>query len=286
MKTRMILIGLILFLWINSGLAGAATLFDTRAGDHNNFTRIVFEFKNFVQFIQPVIKKDGKLSVVFPNTTTLLPDEIVYRETSKVDEIQLYQRDSHLAVNIALSIPNFEIKSYLLSNPERFVIDVYWMQTTPIEKPLPPMIAVLEKAAVFEKTEEVEDKERGIEKTDEVEDKEQGVEKTDAVESPEPVVKKITGIVKGSAIQPIEKVSIFSSSYSFLQTFFLAGLNLFTLVIIVLLCLILFRQIRVIDSAHLEYVPEPRRAPDDPITTIDEKIRQVLGGMGSLEEWR
>jgi hypothetical protein len=286
MKTRMILIGLILFLWINSGLAGAATLFDTRAGDHNNFTRIVFEFKNFVQFIQPVIKKDGKLSVVFPNTTTLLPDEIVYRETSKVDEIQLYQRDSHLAVNIALSVPNFEIKSYLLSNPERFVIDVYWMQTTPIEKPLPPKIAVLEKAAVFEKTEEVEDKERGIEKTDEVEDKEQGVEKTDAVESPEPVVKKITGIVKGSAIQPIEKVSIFSSSYSFLQTFFLAGLNLFTLVIIVLLCLILFRQIRVIDSAHLEYVPEPRRAPDDPITTIDEKIRQVLGGMGSLEEWR
>jgi hypothetical protein len=286
MKTRMILIGLILFLWINSGLAGAATLFDTRAGDHNNFTRIVFEFKNFVQFIQPVIKKDGKLSVVFPNTTTLLPDEIVYRETSKVDEIQLYQRDSHLAVNIALSVPNFEIKSYLLSNPERFVIDVYWMQTTPIEKPLPPKIAFLEKAAVFEKTEEVEDKERGIEKTDEVEDKEQGVEKTDAVESPEPVVKKITGIVKGSAIQPIEKVSIFSSSYSFLQTFFLAGLNHFTLVIIVLLCLILFRQIRVIDSAHLEYVPEPRRAPDDPITTIDEKIRQVLGGMGSLEEWR
>ncbi len=286
MKTRMILIGLILFLWINSGLAGAATLFDTRAGDHNNFTRIVFEFKNFVQFIQPVIKKDGTLSMVFPNTTTLLPDEIVYRETSKVDEIQLYQRDSHLAVNIALSVPNFEIKSYLLSNPERFVIDVYWMQTTPIEKPLPPKIAVLEKAAVFEKTEEVEDKERGIEKTDEVEDKEQGVEKTDAVESPEPVVKKITGIVKGSAIQPIEKVSIFSSSYSFLQTFFLAGLNLFTLVIIVLLCLILFRQIRVIDSAHLEYVPEPKRAPDDPITTIDEKIRQVLGGMGSLEEWR
>jgi len=273
MKTRMILIGLILFLWINGNLAGAATLYDTRAGDHNNFTRIVFEFENFVQFIQPVIKKDGKLSVVFPNTTTLLPDQIVYRETSKVDEIQLYQRDSHLAVNIALSVPNFEVKSYLLSNPERFVIDVYWMQTTPIEKPFPPKIAVLEKTAVFENNEEVERKEPGIEKTDEV-------------ESPEPVVKKNTGIVKGSAIQPIERASIFSSSYSFLQTFFLAGLNLFTLVIIVLLCLILFRQIRVIDSAHLEYVPEPRRAPEDPITTIDEKIRQVMRGMGSLEEWR
>jgi hypothetical protein len=273
MKTRMILIGLILFLWINSGLAGAATLFDTRAGDHNNFTRIVFEFKNFVQFMEPVIKKDGTLSVIFPNTTTLLPDQLVYRETSKVDEIQLYQRDSHLAANIALSVPDFKLKSYLLSNPERFVIDVYWMQTTPIERALPPKIAVLEKTAVFENNEEVERKEPGIEKTHEI-------------ERNDPGIKNITGIVKGSAIQPIEKASIFSSSYSFLQTFFLAGLNLFTLVIIVLLCLILFRQIRVIDSAHLEYVPEPRRAPDDPITTIDEKIRQVLGGMGSLEGWR
>ena len=112
------------------------------------------------------------------------------------------------------------------------------------------------------------------------------IEKTHEVERNDHGIKDITGIVKGSAIQPIEKASIFSSSYSFLQTFFLAGLNLFTLVIIVLLCLILFRQIRVIDSAHLEYVPEPRRTPDDPITTIDEKIRQVLRGMGSLEEWR
>jgi len=273
MKTRMILIGLILFLWINGNLAGATTLYDTRAGDHNNFTRIVFEFENFVQFMEPVIKKDGKLSVVFPNTTTLLPNQIVYRETSKVDEIQLYQRDSHLAANIALSFPDFKIKSYLLSNPERFVIDVYWMQTTPIERANPPKIAVLEKAAVYEMTKEIARNERGIEKTQEV-------------ERNDPGIKDITGIVKGSAIQPIEKASIFSSSYSFLQTFFLAGLNLFTLVIIVLLCLILFRQIRVIDSAHLEYVPEPKRAPEDPITTIDEKIRQVMRGMGSLEEWR
>jgi hypothetical protein len=128
--------------------------------------------------------------------------------------------------------------------------------------------------AVLEKIDKIEDEERGIEKTQEVE------------RNNDPVIKKITGIVKGSAIQPIEKASVFTSSYSFLQTFFLAGLNLFTLVIIVLLCLILFRQIRVIDSAHLEYVPEPRRAPKDPITTIDEKIKQVLRGMGSLEAWK
>ena len=267
MKTRMILCSLILCLWINVGLAGAATLYGTRAGDHNNFTRIVFEFENFIQFMQPVIKKDGKLSVVFPNTTTNLPNHIAYRETNRVEEIQLYQRNSHLAANIALSIPDFKVKSYFLSNPERFVIDVYWMQTTPIVKAPPPKIAVLEKA-------------------EEVEHKQPGMERTDEDERFKPVVKKITGIVKGSAIQPIEKASIFSSSYSFLQTFFLAGLNLFTLVIIVLLCLILSRQIRVIDSAHLEYVPEPRRVPEDPITTIDKRIKQVLGGMVRLEEWR
>jgi len=96
-------------------------------------------------------------------------------------------------------------------------------------------------------------------------------------------IKNIKGIVKGSAIQPIERASIFSSSYDFLQTFFLAGLNLFILVIIVLLGMILSRQIRVIDSAHLEYVPEPRKEPDDPMATIDKKIKQRLNGMIDLE---
>ena len=250
----MILIGLSLFLWINSSSAGAATLNGTRAGDHNGFTRIVFEFKNFTQFMEPVIKKDGTLSVVFPNTTTILPSRTEFGTTTRVEAIQLYQRDSHLAVNIALTIPHFKMKSYFLSNPERFVIDIYWTRPVPIDQPLPPMIALLEKTVV--------------------------------VEHPEPSIKNIRGIVKGSAIQPIDKASIFSSNYGFLQTFFLAGLNLFTLLIIVLLSLILSRQIRVIDSAHLEYVPEPRREPEDPITAIDKRIKQRLNGMINLGEWR
>lgn len=267
MKTKMILLCLTLCLWLNTGVAGAATLYGTRAGDHNDFTRIVFEFRDFVQFIQPVIKRDGTLSVVFRDTTTELPGQLAYKETNRVEGIQLYRRNSNLAANIALSIPDFKVKSYFLTNPERFVIDIYWMQRAPVVEVPQPKIAVLEK-------------------TEQVEQKEVEIEKTDKDERFEPFVNKIRGIVKGSAIQPIEKASIFSSNYSFLQTFFLAGLNLFTLVIIVLLCLILSRQIRVIDFAHLEYVPEPRKTPEDPMTTIDKKIKRVLGGMARLEEWR
>ena len=254
MKIKMILIGLSLLLWINSGLAGAATLDRTRVGDHKGFTRVVFEFNNLTQFMEPVIKKEGKLSVVFPNTTTLLPNRIRYGTTTRVEAIQLHQRDWNLAANIALAIRDFKVKSYFLPNPERFVIDIYWMRPPPIDEAPPPKIAV--------------------------------PEKTVEVERPEPVIKSIKGIVKGSAIQPIDRASIFSSSYGFLQTFFLAGLNLFTLVIIVLLSLILSRQIRVIDSAHLEYVPEPKREPDDPITTIDKRIEQRLNGMINPGEWR
>jgi len=249
----MILLGLSLLWWINNGSAGAATLHGTRAGDHKDFTRVVFEFKNLTQFEEPVIKKGEMLSVLFPNTTTLLPNRIKYGKSSRVESIQLHQRDWNLAADIALSMSDIKVKSYFLPNPERFVIDIYWMPPPPIKKAPPPKVPTLAK--------------------------------TIKVEPPEPVITNIKGIVQGSVIKPIDKTSIFSSNYGFLQTFFLAGLNLFTLVIIILLSLILSRQIRVIDPAHLEYVPEPRREPEDPISTIDKKIKQRLNGMIDLREW-
>ena len=301
----MILISLIL-LWINNGFAGAATLRGTRAGDHEDFTRIVFEFEKIAQFTEPVIGRDGKVSVVFPNTTTTIPSPIIYGTTTKVEEIQLYQRDSILAANITLDIPHFKVKSYLLSNPDRYVIDIFPIPPPPVEKVPTPKIVSISKAKAegidsdLAKTEEIdstmeesEENNGPKEETDEVEnaveegdEAESHMEKTTEVEPPEPDIKTIRGIVKGSAIQPVDKASIFSSNYGFLQTFFLAGLNLFMLVIIVLLSLILSRQIRVVDSTHIEYVPEPRREPDDPITTIDKKIRQRLNGMVNLEARR
>ena len=293
MKTRMILIGIIL-LWISSGLAEAATLKGTRAGDHDDFTRIVFEFENIASFMEPVKGRDGKLSVVFPNTTTTLPSPIIYGTTTKVEEIQLYQRDSILAANIKLSIPYFKVRSYLLTHPDRYVIDIFSIPPPPKEKiPEPQIVSIEESDKIdnaVEKSEEIEspieetdEGEGTIEKYDEVDNQ---IEENTDVESPKPGLKNIRGIVKGSAIQPIEQASIFSSNYGFLQTFFLAGLNLFTLVIIVLLSLILSRQIRVVDSAHIEYVPEQKREPADPISTIDKKIRQRLNSMVNLEARR
>jgi hypothetical protein len=293
MKTRVILIGMIL-LWINNGFAGAATLIGTRAGDHEDFTRIVFEFEKMAQFTEPVIGRDSNLSVVFPNTTTTIPSPIIYGTTTNVEEIQLYQRDSILAANILLDIPHFKVKAYRLSNPDRYVIDVFATPPPPIEKVPASKIVSIEKSdeinSTIEKSEEINSP---TEETDEVEnaieegnESESDIEATADDEHPEPGIKNIRGIVKGSAIQPVDKASIFSSNYGFLQTFFLAGLNLFMLVVIVLLSLILSRQIRVVDSAHIEYVPEPRRDPDDPITAIDKKIKQRLNGMVNLEAWR
>ena len=289
----MILTGLIL-LWINNGFAGAATLSGTRAGDHDDFTRIVFEFEDMAQFLEPVIGRDGRVSVVFPNTTTTLRSPIIYGTTTRVEEIELYQRDSILAANISLDIPHFKIKSYLLSNPDRYVIDIFSIPSPPVEKVPAPQIVSLEKTDEIESSmensdeisnppEEADEVEGTVEEGDEIEST---VEKTPDAEPSEPGINNIKGIVRGSAIQPIDHASIFSSNYGFLQTFFLAGLNLFMLVVIVLLSLILSRQIRVIDSAHIEYVPEPKRESDDPITTIDQKIKQRLNGMVKLEARR
>jgi hypothetical protein len=281
-------------LWISSGLAEAATLTRTRAGDHDDFSRIVFEFENIAPFIEPVIGPNGKLSVVFPNTTTTLLSPIIYGTTTQVEEIQLYQQASTLAATITLAIPNFKVKSYLLTNPDRYVIDIFSIPPPPTEKmPVPQIVSVEETDEIDKAMETSEEIDSPAEDTDEgdstiemYDEADNQMEKNTEVEYPEPGLKNIRGIVRGSAIQPIEQASIFSSSYGFLQTFFLAGLNLFTLVIIVLLSLILSRQIRVVESAHIEYVPGQKRETADPISTIDKKIRQRLNGMVNLEAWR
>ena len=289
----MIFTGLLL-LWLNSGFAGAATLSGTRAGDHDDFTRIVFEFKNMAPFTEPVIGRDGKVSVVFPDTTTTLKSPIIYGTTTQVEEIQLYQRNSNLAANITLNIPHFKLRSYLLWDPDRYVIDVFSIPPPPIEKVPTPKIVSLQKAeeaeSAIEKSDEIDSPMENSEEidsiTEEADEFDNPEDKTMEAEPSGPGLKNIKGIVKGSAIQPVDHASIFSSGYGFLQTFFLAGLNLFTLVIIVLLSLILSRQIRVIDSAHIEYIPEPRKDPNDPISAIDKKIKQRLSGMVNLEARR
>jgi hypothetical protein len=113
------------------GSAQGAQLRYIRIGEHEAFTRVVFEFRGPAVFEKPQVRGKGKLSVVFLDTTTALPRHILSETTKRVDTIEFVQQDTHLAAQITLSFPYFRLKSFSLSNPERVVLDIYRMETPP-----------------------------------------------------------------------------------------------------------------------------------------------------------
>ena len=116
-KTWLILIGAAIVFFLRLGSAEAAKLRYIRIGEHETFTRIVFEFPGPVRFKDPVIKGKGKLYVVFLDTTTALPQQIPCETTKQVDSIEFVQQESHLTANVVFSFPYFRLKSFSLSKP-------------------------------------------------------------------------------------------------------------------------------------------------------------------------
>lgn len=113
------------------GSAKGAQLRYIRIGEHEGFTRVVFEFRGPAVFEKPQVRGKGKLSVVFLDTTTALPRQISTETTKRVDTIEFVQQDTHLAAQITLSFPYFRLKPFSLSSPERVVLDIYRMETLP-----------------------------------------------------------------------------------------------------------------------------------------------------------
>lgn len=102
-------------------------LLSVRTGEHENFTRIVFEFQNAVKFKEAKIEDKGIFSVVFLNSSTDLPPLTVYWTDSfqKVQSVKLNKKNSNLTAKVKLTFPNFLLKTFSLSNPDRVVMDAY-----------------------------------------------------------------------------------------------------------------------------------------------------------------
>ena len=105
----------------------SASLKSVRTEEHENFTRIMFEFQNTVKFKDPQIEGDGKFSVLFFDSSTelhpLSTDEPDSAE--KVKSLEFIQDNSNLTANVNLAFPYFMIKAFTLSSPDRVVVDAY-----------------------------------------------------------------------------------------------------------------------------------------------------------------
>ncbi len=130
MKSGLTIIAALL-LMLQSGGTHAANLKYVRTAKHRDFTRIVFEFRTAAQFKEPVIEGEGKFSVAFYDSTTVLPRRIFYKTTQiqPVRSIEFTQKEALLTSLITLSFSDFKLKAFSLSNPNRVVIDAY--KTTP-----------------------------------------------------------------------------------------------------------------------------------------------------------
>jgi hypothetical protein len=142
-----------LFLMLQSGGTHAANLKYVRTAKHQDFTRIVFEFRNAAQFNEPVIHGEGKFSVAFPDSTTVLPRQILYKTTQiqPVRSIEFTQKETLLTAVIKLSFSDFKLKAFSLSDPNRVVIDAY--KTIPPPGGIVPEESLHPKPMVKESTE-------------------------------------------------------------------------------------------------------------------------------------
>jgi len=131
MKLNLILILAVIFWWRPLGWAQAANLKYIRAGEHGSFTRVVFEFEGMVRLTEPTIIGRGIFNVIFFDMTTALPHQILNKTTKGIQYVELIQEKSRLTANITLSFPDFKLKTFSLSNPNRFIIDAYRMSSPP-----------------------------------------------------------------------------------------------------------------------------------------------------------
>lgn len=278
MKSGFVMIAAVLFM-LQAAETRAAILKYVRTAKHPDFTRIAFEFQKPAQFKEPVIDGEGKFTVVFPGSTTVLPRQILYNKTriQTVRSIEFVQKGALLTAGITLSFPYFKLKTFSLSGPDRVVIDAYTITQTP-RKNLPEESLHVKPSEEESKAPETKEPKAMSEKSSEEEltgfvtqqptliPEKSPEKKSDKPETTEP---------KLIPIKPAESRPSMGNNYN-LQTYMLALLNFLTIVIILLLSINLIKRKSGIHSEHSRKISESLRTVDESISAIDAMINREL----------
>ena len=246
MESRLTLIVTVIFLWLQLGWAQAANLKYVRAGEHGSFTRVVFEFQGVVRSRAPTKIGKGKYYVIFFDMTTALPRQTLNKITKGIQSVELVQEESRLTANITLSFPYFKLKTFSLSNPDRFIIDAYRMSS-------PPKTSELEESSQAEPLKVKPDTEEPLQT------------KPDKAVLTEP-----------AGTEQMNRTNKFSTDVNYnVQIYLLALLNVLTLIIVALLSLNLLGRRPTIDSERPREVLRSLETTDERIA-IDALIKKEL----------
>ena len=131
---------IVVICWAGIASAVGILLKDVRLGEHEDFTRIVFEFDGASAYHIPEIGGDGVAVVVFTDSSigTVRPLKGLREQYRLIDSIKFLKNEKHLTATIVARSQNFVIRSFSLVNPDRVVVDLYWSNGT---SPVPVIVA-------------------------------------------------------------------------------------------------------------------------------------------------
>ena len=272
-KTRFMLTVVAVFMLSQLGWAQAANLRDVRTGKHEKFTRVVFEFQDNVLFENPTIKGKGKFSLVFLDSSTSLPNLTLFKTGPRqlVHSIQFVKQKSNLAANVQLSFPYFILKAFSLSDPNRVVVDVYQV-VSPNEE--------------FEQNESLSEKPL-TETPTAPEEKESEKAKSSQVITPPDMGKSEMRETQPHEIAVSNKTSNqitdehpgspnFDNKKSMTQIYLLAGLNVLTGVIVILMIFTLLKKKHMTDFDQLDEIMDFIKRSDESIDTLDAQLKNAF----------
>ncbi len=113
-----------LMLWIAP--SESAQLRDIRIGEHENYTRIVFELDHMVQSELELVKGSRQLNVIFSDTQPDLKQKIPIERARHLKDIQLWISKDKLSTILKFSDNHAKIDSFPLNEPPRLAVDIYW----------------------------------------------------------------------------------------------------------------------------------------------------------------
>lgn len=116
--------------------ANGAELRYIRIGEHNDYTRLVFEFNTSPTYEEPVLNGEKEISVLFSNTSTFLPEKIPGETTERIEYLQFQKQDENLTAQIHLAFPLPKLTTLRLSDPPRLVLDIRPLDVSAADPPV------------------------------------------------------------------------------------------------------------------------------------------------------
>jgi hypothetical protein len=313
MKSGLTMIAALL-LMLQSGGAYAANLKYVRTAKHQDFTRVVFEFQNAAQFKDPVIEGQGKFSVTFPDSTTVLPRRILYKTTQiqRIRSIEFAQKETLLTAVIQLSFSDFKLKAFSLAGPNRVVIDAYKITPPPGEsvaeeslhakpvakeskepetkdlKAMPEKSPEKKLTRMVKKEPKVIPEKSSVQQTgDKFEVKKNAASDITYDQLKDPAKKSLNQVpaalikTQDAPDEPAKRKQtkpaepLPSTHENYtLQTYMLILLNFLTVVIVLLLSFNLLKKKSGINSKPVDKISDPLRTVDERIAAIDDMINR------------